>query len=105
MAKGVMAKGVTPSAMTPSAMWDTGSEPALQTKGERGMRIWWEDGFEIRAAVRGDEVTISANREGMVSLANILLDLADGQPGAHVHLDEYNSLEDGSCELIIVRVE
>ena len=33
MAKGViMAKGVTPSAMTPSAMWDTGSEPALQTK-------------------------------------------------------------------------
>ena len=40
-----MAKGVTPSAMrTPSAMWDTGSEPALQTKGERGMRIWWEDG-------------------------------------------------------------
>ena len=100
-----MAKGVTPSAMTPSAMWDTGSEPALQTKGERGMRIWWEDGFEIRAAVRGDEVTISANREGMVSLANILLDLADGQPGAHVHLDEYNSLEDGSCELIIERVE
>ena len=105
MAKGVMAKGVTPSAMTPSAMWDTGSEPALQTKGERGMRIWWEDGFEIRAAVRGDEVTISANREGMVSLANILLDLADGQPGAHVHLDEYNSLEVGSCELIIERVE
>jgi hypothetical protein len=105
-----MAKGVTPSAMmakgvTPSAMWDTGSEPALQTKGERGMRIWWEDGFEIRAAVRGDEVTISANREGMVSLANILLDLAEERPGAHVHLDEYNSLEDGSCELIIERVE
>ena len=105
MAKGVMAKGVTPSAMTPSAMWDTGSEPALQTKGERGMRIWWEDGFEIRATVRDGEVTISANREGMVSLANILLDLAEERPGAHVHLDEYNSLEDGSCELIIERVE
>lgn len=69
------------------------------------MRIWWEDGFEIRAAVRDGEVTISANREGMVSLANILLDLAEERPGAHVHLDEYNSLEDGSCELIIERVE
>ncbi|MDO5120155.1 MAG: hypothetical protein Q4D48_08710 [Coriobacteriales bacterium] len=69
------------------------------------MRIWWEDGFEIRAAICGDEVTISANREGMVSLANILLDLAEEQPGAHVHLDEYNSLENGSCELIFERVE
>ena len=100
MAKGVMAKGVTPS-----AMWDTGSEPALQTKGERGMRIWWEDGFEIRATVLDGEVTISANREGMVSLANILLDLAEERPGAHVHLDEYNSLESGSCELVLERVE
>jgi len=69
------------------------------------MRIWWEDGFEIRATVRDGEVTISANREGMVSLANILLDLAEERPGAHVHLDEYNSLENGSCELIIERVE
>ena len=86
-------------------MWGTGSEPALQTKGERGMRILWEDGFEIRATVRDGEVTISANREGMVSLANILLDLAEERPGAHVHLDEHNSLENGSCELILERVE
>lgn len=69
------------------------------------MRIWWEDGFEIRATVLDGEVTISANREGMVSLANILLDLAEERPGAHVHLDEYNSLESGSCELVLERVE
>lgn len=49
-------------------------------------------------------MTISANREGMISLANIMLDLAEGLPGAHLHLDESNSLEDGSCELIIERV-
>lgn len=69
------------------------------------MRITWEDGFEISASVHGDEVTISANREGMVSLANILLALAEERPGTHVHLDEHNSLEDGSCELILQRVE
>lgn len=69
------------------------------------MLITWEDGFEIRAAIRGDEVIISANREGMVSLANILLGLAEEPAGSHVHLDEYNSLEDGSCELILERVD
>ena len=68
------------------------------------MDIRWEDGFEISAAAREGEMTISANREGMVSLANILLGLAEGQPGDHVHLDEGNSLEDGSVELIIERV-
>lgn len=69
------------------------------------MRINWEDGFEISATVSDNEVTISANREGMVSLANILLTLAEERPGTHVHLDELNSLEDGSCELILQRVE
>jgi hypothetical protein len=72
--------------------------------GEAIMHIRWEDGFEIGVAISGEEVTISANREGLVSLANIMLDLAKGLPGAHVHLDESNSLEDGSCELIIERV-
>lgn len=70
------------------------------------MQIRWENGFEIRTAAAGDgTVTIEANREGLVSLANILLTLADEHPGAHVHLDEYNALEDGSCELVIARVE
>lgn len=68
------------------------------------MRIRWEDGFEIRATISGGEVTISANREGLVSLANIMLDLAEEGPGAHVHLDESNSLEEGSCDLVIERL-
>jgi hypothetical protein len=72
---------------------------------EGAMDIRWEDGFEIRATVNEGEMVISANREGMLSLANVLRDLAEEVPGAHVHLDEHNSLEDGSCDLIIERVE
>lgn len=68
------------------------------------MRISWEDGFEIRVGVDGGEVIVSANREGMRSLANILLDLAEGKAGDHVHLDEHNSLEDGSCGLVLERI-
>ena len=67
------------------------------------MRIRWVDGFQIRAAVHDGEVVISANREGMLSLANILLDLAEETSGTHIHLDEYNSLDDESCELVIER--
>ena len=68
------------------------------------MDIRWVDGFEINTSANEGEMTISANREGMVSLANILLELAEGQPGDHVHLDGHNSLEDGSVELIIERM-
>jgi hypothetical protein len=67
------------------------------------MQIEWEDGFEISAVIHGDEVTISANREGMLSLANIMLALAYERPGCHVHLDEYNALEDGSCGIVLAR--
>ena len=67
------------------------------------MRIRWEDGFEIHTSTREGEMVISANREGMLSLANILIDLANENPGTHIHLDEFNSLEDGSIELVIVR--
>ncbi len=68
------------------------------------MHTKWVDGFEIRTSTREGEVTISANREGLLSLASILVDLAEQDPGSHVHLDEHNSLEDGSVELIIQRV-
>jgi len=69
------------------------------------VKIEWVDGFEIRAAVRNNSIVISANREGMLSLAKHLTVLADGEPGDHVHYDEYNSLEDGSAEIILERVK
>ena len=65
------------------------------------MDLNWVDGFRISADIDGDTARIVANTEGLISLANILLALAEENPGAHLHLDEYNSLEDGSVELVI----
>ena len=70
------------------------------------MDFTWEPGFEIRVSIQPDGATlISANCQGLVSLANNLLALSMEQPGGHFHLDEHNSLEDGSCELIIELIE
>lgn len=74
------------------------------------MEIEWAGGFEIRVKVdhkkaSHDEVVIAANREGMLSLAKQLTALAEAAPGQHIHYDEYNSLEEGFTELIIVKAE
>ncbi|MCR5648745.1 MAG: hypothetical protein K6F67_04310 [Oscillospiraceae bacterium] len=67
------------------------------------MEIKWEDGFEISVRVTEDGAVVSANPEGLRSLAGILMSLAEAAPGAHVHLDEHNSLEDGSAGLVLCR--
>ena len=67
------------------------------------MKTEWVVGFEIKTAYENGEIVISANREGMLSLAKHLTTLADGAPGDHIHYDEYNSLEKGSTGMIIVR--
>ena len=69
------------------------------------MKIEWIDGFRISVNADNKEVTISANREGLLSLAKQLTALAEAAPGSHIHYDEYNSLEDGSTELIVERIE
>ena len=68
------------------------------------MTIEWIDGFEIKAVAENGEIVISANREGLLSLAKQLTALAEGAPGDHIHYDVYNSLEEGSVEMIIERV-
>ena len=68
------------------------------------MIVEWVDGFEIKAVIENDQIVISANKEGLLSLAKHLTVLADGGPGNHVHYDEYNSLEEGSAEMIIERI-
>ncbi|MBO7364167.1 MAG: hypothetical protein J6U26_02425 [Lachnospiraceae bacterium] len=67
------------------------------------MIIRWEEGFEIHASAGQGAAVITANRAGLRSLAMQLRDLADAAPGSHIHYDEYNSLEEGSCELIFVK--
>lgn len=68
------------------------------------MELTWEPGFTIDVDIRDGAVVLSANREGLLSLANHLRGMAEMPPGCHVHLDEHNSLEDGSAELIIERI-
>ena len=65
------------------------------------MEVKWVDGFEIAVKIMDGAAVISANREGLLSLAQQLIALADAAPGSHIHYDEYNSLEEGSAELII----
>ena len=69
------------------------------------MDIEWEDGFTVKVGVDDHgTVVISANKEGLLSLAKQLSALADGEVGSHIHYDEYNSLEDGSTEMIIEKI-
>ena len=67
------------------------------------MTIEWIKGLEIKAVTEKDEIVISANREGLLSLAKQLTALADGAPGDHIQYDVYNSLEEGTAEIIIER--
>ena len=69
------------------------------------MEIEWTDGHKIRVRTDGSEVIISANREGLLSLAAQFRILAEGKPGDHIHYDEYTSLEEGSSDLIVERTE
>ena len=72
-----------------------------------GIKYNWENGFEIEVKNMDGVIKITANREGLKSLANHILNLAqDEMPiGHHLHFDESNSLEDGSSELIIEKNE
>jgi len=68
------------------------------------MDIKWIDGFVIKVSFDVRSATISANREGLLSLAEQLTALAEEAPGSHIHYDEYNSLEESSDELIIEKI-
>jgi hypothetical protein len=70
---------------------------------ESGLRIEWEPQAEIGVAVQEGEVVLRANRDGLVTLARLLLSLTqDGLfDGYHVHLDSDGALDEGSAPLII----
>jgi hypothetical protein len=72
-------------------------------KALQGIHMVWEEGFTISAQIGpGGAVRIQGDRAGLISLARHLLTLAQEEvpTGSHIHYDQYNSLEDGSCELI-----
>lgn len=68
------------------------------------MEVEWRNGFKVKAVAKNNEIVISANREGLLSLAKHLTALANGIPGDHIHYDENNSLKEGSAEMIIERI-
>lgn len=70
------------------------------------MEFKWEDGFTISTRIEADgAIVITANAAGLRSLANHFMALADEEStNSHFHLDEYNSLEDHSVELIVEKV-
>jgi hypothetical protein len=70
---------------------------------EIGIEYAWQDNFEIITSINNGTINITANKEGLISLANHLLNLSqDNVPsGHHLHLDQYNSLEENSVDLII----
>ena len=68
------------------------------------MDLKWEDGFVVSVKIIDSTVILSANKEGLKSLANHLNALSEESTDSHIHLDKYNSLEDDSSELIIERI-
>ena len=68
------------------------------------MKIEWTEGFTIRVRIDHGAAVISANREGLLSLAKQMTALAMETENGHIHYDEYNSLEEGSAEMIIERI-
>ena len=69
----------------------------------QGLRLTWQPGSRIEVRSLAGDVVLKANRAGLVSLANHLLTLAqeDVPAGNHVHFDDSNALEAGSCSLIL----
>jgi hypothetical protein len=65
----------------------------------------WVPGFSVTVNVTGGEVAINANPEGLRSLAQHLMTLAeDAVPdGSHVHLEPGLELEDSSASLVLSR--
>ena len=73
---------------------------------DTGVVLKWENDAEIKVTTENGEILIEANADGLTSLANHLLNLAQTTvpSGAHIHLDEQNALEDGSSPLIIEKL-
>ena len=65
------------------------------------MEMKWKDDALIKVKIDKGCTLISANRNGLLSMAEHLKELAKKETGSHIHYDQYNSLEDGSDELIV----
>ena len=73
-----------------------------------GVVLRYEGDYRIKLEITGEhEILLSANKDGLISLATHLLTLAqDTVPACeHFHLTEDDTLEDGSAELIVQKMD
>lgn len=76
-------------------------------KKQEGIKTIWDNDFIIESTIQGNSIVIKANEAGLRSLARHLLTLAQNEVpvGGHVHYDDLNSLENGSCEIILEKLK
>jgi hypothetical protein len=70
---------------------------------DEGLTQLYEKGSRIKISIELGKVVIKANKAGCLELAKHFLYLSQDKnlKGYHIHLDESNSLEDGSVETIL----
>jgi len=73
---------------------------------EVGLQLTWVPGYTLRVTSDGGEVSISANEQGLRSLAQHLLTLAEKHvpAGVHAHLEPGLELDDESTSLVVEKV-
>lgn len=71
----------------------------------QGLQHTWDHNSYIHTEMQGSAFYIKMDRAGLMSLAELLLTLAQAKvpAGCHVHLDSFYGMEEGSIELIIER--
>ena len=74
---------------------------------KEGLKLNWKGKYKIDIKYDNGIIIISANEDGLISLGNHFISLAQHNVpiGSHIHLDEYNnSLEPNSIETIIQKI-
>ena len=71
-----------------------------------GLTLSWDPGFVINIKQEDGVVILQANNAGLRSLAKHLISISneDVPEYVHIHFDDSNSLELGSQELIIEKI-
>ena len=74
---------------------------------ESGLRIEWMNGSTLIVELSDNEVLISGNRAGLLTLATHLATLAQPEvpAGNHLHYEPDSGLEPASESLILLRLE
>lgn len=71
-----------------------------------GFRYNYEPGYTMSVTSEDNgDIILSANKEGLISIANLLIQLAEDRfsVGHHFHLNEDNGLGRGSIELTVIK--